>query len=151
MALRSRIFIGNNRIKEKQHEDYKIFSKWIEPQYQSHHLDGHVDYNLHRFDINLFPEHLKRICLEQNQKLVKFYTENLSDLQYGVWAFIDGHKNNQSLNHLKRKVPMWKAEIPDDTIVYGVNWDKKYLITNVEATACGFYIPQKELSKLVLL
>ena len=39
------------------------------------------------------------------------------------YVFIDGYKNNQSLNHLKRKVPCWKAEISDNTVVYDVNWE----------------------------
>jgi hypothetical protein len=117
----------------------------FKPQYQSYHLQNHVDYHLNHFNIADFPKHLQPFVLEQHNKLVSFYTEHLEDLQRGVWAFIDGYKNNMSLNHLKERVPCWEAEIPNSTIVIGVNWDHAMLITDSESTAFGFYIPEQQM------
>ena len=38
--------------------------------------------------------------------------------------FIDDHKNNQSLNHLKHRVPCYEAEISDNIMVYDCNLEK---------------------------
>ena len=46
------------------------------------------------------------------QQHILFYNQHKEDLQEGLWFFIDGHKDNQSLNHLKHKVPCYEAEIP---------------------------------------
>lgn len=117
------------------------------PQYQSHHLEM-VNYHFNQFDISLFPFHLQNIIKIQHEQAIKFYKENYDDFKYGIWAFIDGFKNNQALNHLKNKVPCWKAEISDDTTVYDVNWTKKIKVTDGECRLFGFYIPKKELIDL---
>jgi hypothetical protein len=119
----------------------------FEPQYQSEHLK-HVNYHLYNFDISEIPEHLKPAVQERHDLLINFYKENYNDLQYGIWVFIDGYKNNQSLNHLKRKTPYWKAEISDDTIVYDVNWDRKMKITDKRCKFFGCYIPKNQLNTL---
>jgi len=127
----------------------------FEPQYQSKHL-SQVDLELDElwFEndfMNFCPNHLKSICLENHKRKVPFYKQYYEDFKYGIWAFIDGCKNNQSLNHLKRKVPCWKAEINDNTIVYDVNWEKRMLITNPECKYFGFYIPVNQLNSLKMI
>lgn len=119
----------------------------FKPKYQSYHLKD-VHYHLHNFNIAEYPEWMRDIALDVHDKRVAFYTENYSDFQYGIWAFIDGYKNNQSLNHLKYRVPCWSAEISDDTIVYSVNWDKKLKITDDECKVFGFYVPANQLNTL---
>lgn len=52
------------------------------------------------------------------------------DLQEGLWFFVDSYKNNQSLNHLKHKVPCYEAEIPDNIMVYDCNLEKIVIITD---------------------
>lgn len=121
----------------------------FEPQYQSHHLKM-VDNELSNFNIEEYPSHLQKFIMAQHEKLVPFYKENYNDFKYGIWAFIDGFKDNQSLNHLKKKVPCWRAEISDETTVYGVNWDEKFKITNDLCKLFGFFIPQRELHTLKL-
>lgn len=119
----------------------------FKPQYQSYHLKD-VYYHLYNFNIADYPEWMHEIVLDMHYKRVMFYKENISDFQYGIWAFIDGYKNNQSLNHLKHRVPCWSADISDDTIVYSVNWDKKIKITDDECKVFGFYIPANQLKTL---
>ena len=92
----------------------------FKPQYQSEHLKN-INYHLNDFNINDFPEHLRHIIQKQHEVHISFYKEHYQDFQYGIWFFIDGHKNNQSLNHLKHKVPCWEAEIEDDVLLYDVN------------------------------
>ena len=127
----------------------------FKPQYQSKHLsDIDLELNESWFQnnfINNCPQHLKDICLEKHNRIVPFLKEHYGDFKCGIWAFIDGYKNNQSLNHLKTKVPCWKAEISDDTMVYDVNWEKQMLITDPECKLFGFYIPVNQLSTLELI
>ena len=119
----------------------------FKPKYQSYHLKG-VHYHLSKFNIEDYPKWMRHSVLDIHNKIVVFYKENYSDFQYGIWAFIDGYKNSQSLNHLKHRVPCWSADISDDTIVYGVNWDKKLKITDDECKVFGFYIPANQLKTL---
>lgn len=117
-------------------------------QFQKHHLRN-INYYLFNFTEENHPGYLLDMALEKRDRLRLFYIDNYEDLSFGVWAFINGYKNNQSLNHLKRKVPCWKAEISDDTVVYDVNWDKKMKITSHECKIFGFYIPSSQLNTLV--
>lgn len=119
----------------------------FKPQYQSHHLK-YVDYHLNEFNLNEIPTHLQFECLKFHNKIVPFFKENYNDFKYGLWAFIDGFKDNQSLNHIKKRVPCWEAEISNDTIVYHVNWDKKFKITDERCKLFGFYIPKNQLITL---
>lgn len=119
----------------------------FETQYQSHHLKD-VEMHLNNFDINIFPECHREAMIQLHKEKVKFYKDNYDDLQYGVWAFIDGHKCNQALNHLTKKVPHWKAEISDETIVIDNNWSKKLKITDYECKYFGFFIPKSQLCTL---
>lgn len=120
----------------------------FKPQYQSWHLRNHVNYHLNRFDISQFPDFLQPYILENHEKLVSFYREQQENLQHGVWAFIDGYKNNQSLNHLKECVPCWEAEISDDAIVVGANWDHLMPITDGECKGFGFFIPESQMGTI---
>ena len=57
-------------------------------------------------------------------------------------------KNNQSLNHLNRKVPCWEAEIESDVYVYDVNW--KYItdLSDPFVKLVGCYLPKSQMSKI---
>ena len=55
-----------------------------------------------------------------------------------------GHKNNQSLNHLKELVPAWTAELPEDTICYDVNWEEQIVLSDDIVKIFGCYIPARE-------
>ena len=76
----------------------------FEPQYQSHHLAENqvcVNEDAAKEFLASVSEGLRPIIastLAENSKFIKAHWE---DLQNGIWVFIDGHKNNQSLNHLK--------------------------------------------------
>lgn len=89
-----------------------------------------------------------RLFKKAHEKHVEFYSQHLNDLKCGIWCFIDGHKDNLSLNHLKRKVPCWEAELPDDTECYDCNWEKLVTITDPIVLCGGCYIPKRELYKL---
>jgi len=41
-----------------------------------------------------------------------------------------GYKSNQSLNHLKKKVPCWEDEVSDDIECYDCNWEKLITISD---------------------
>lgn len=72
-----------------------------------------------------------------------FYNQHKEDLQEGLWFFIDGYKNNQSLNHLKYKVPCYEAEVPDDIMVYDCNLEKVIPLTDPLVYWAGCYIPKR--------
>lgn len=117
------------------------------PQYQSHHLK-HINYDLYNFNIKDFPEHLQYVIQERHNRLLPFYQEHYEDFKEGIWFFLEGHKNNQALNHLKRKVPCWKAEIEDDAIIYDVNWESIVTLDNSIVEMFGCYIPKREMYKI---
>ena len=77
-----------------------------------------------------------------------FYKEHYQDFQYGIWFFIDGHKNNQALNHLKHKVPCWEAEIENDVLVYDVNLEYQTTLSDWFGINCGFYLPASQIHKI---
>jgi hypothetical protein len=116
-------------------------------QYQSHHLKRVKDEMFH-FDISIFPDHLKKVGQEIRNKHLPFYYQNFHLFKRGVWAFIDGHKNNQSLNHLRHIVPCWEADIDDNTVVIDVNWERLISIMDQECRIFGFYIPEQSMSSL---
>lgn len=119
----------------------------FKPQYQSEHLKN-INYHLNDFNINDFPEHLRYIIQKQHEKHLSFYKEYYQDFQYGIWFFINGHKNNQSLNHLKRKVPCWEAEIENDVLVYDINWEYQTTLSDPFGINCGFYLPASQIYKI---
>lgn len=119
-------------------------------QYQSYHLKE-VDYHLNKFNINKYPKWMRADINQIHKHKIEFFRNNLNDLKYGVWAFIDGYKNNQALNHLKRKTPHWRAEISDNTIVINSNWNKYMKITDDECKIFGFYIPKDQLKTLKII
>ena len=119
----------------------------FKPQYQSHHLE-HVNYDLYNFNIKDFPEHLQYVIQKRHDKLLPFYKEHYEDFKEGIWFFLEGHKNNQSLNHLKRKVPCWKAEIEDGAIVYDCNWENIVPLNNPIVEMFGCYLPKREMYKI---
>lgn len=107
-----------------------------------------IQYHLYDFDINEFPEFLRwEIQCIHEQKTI-FYKEHLEDFKYGIWCFIDGHKNNQALNHLKTKIPCWEAEVPDNIECYDCNWNKLTTISDSIVLWGGCYIPKREMWKI---
>lgn len=120
----------------------------FKPQRQTNHYDEELDYMLNHFDINSFPKHLQWIIEQNMQKKLAFYEKYGDDLKEGIWCFIFGYKNNQSLNHLKELVPAWTAELPEDTICYDVNWEEQIVLSDDIVKIFGCYIPARELSKL---
>lgn len=119
----------------------------FQPQKQTECLKD-IDYHLNKFNIEDFPEHLRYSIQNIHERNVKFYIKHLNDLQEGVWFFLDSYKNNQSLNHLKRKVPCWEAEIEEDVYVYDCNWDKIVSITDSIVKFGGCYIPKSQMYKI---
>lgn len=83
-----------------------------------------------------------------HEQKVIFYKEHLEDFKRGIWCFVDGYKCNQSLNHLKRKVPCWEAEVPDDIECYDCNWEKLITISDPVVLWGGCYIPEREIWKI---
>ena len=81
-------------------------------------------------------------------KLLPFYQEHYEDFKEGIWFFLEGHKDNFSLNHLKRKVPCWKAKIEDDAIVYEPNWEKIITLDDPLVKSGGCYLPKREMYKI---
>ena len=124
---------------------YSIYG--FKPQEQTNHMKD-VYYHLYDFDINQFPDHLKYVIERRHERCTEFYRNHLDYLKCGIWCFIDGYKDNLSLNHLKRKVPCWEAELPDDTECYDCNWEILTTISDPIVLAFGCYIPERELHKL---
>ena len=116
-------------------------------QEQTHHMN-HVNYELHEFDINDYPEQTRYQIQKIHERHVEFYKKHMDDLKCGIWCFIDGYKDNLSLNHLKQKVPCWEAELPDDIECYDCNWERLTTISDPIVLCGGCYIPKRELCKL---
>ena len=124
----------------------------FKPQKQTYHLQNvyfHLDENQFIDSCDSIPDHLKSYIVEKYIELAKFYKENYEDFLYGVWVFIAGHKNNQSLNHLKNLVPCYTAYLPEDTEVYSVNWDRKLKLSDDECTYFGCYVPKRSLGHII--
>lgn len=119
----------------------------FEPQEQTHHAK-HIQFHLYDFDIDKFPEFARWQILKIHEQKVAFYREHLEDFRCGIWCFVDGHKSNQSLNHLKKKVPCWEAEVPDDIECYDCNWEKLITISDSDVLCGGCYIPEREMWKI---
>ena len=90
-----------------------------------------------------YPKHLQYSIQKLKKEKILFYNQHRADLQEGLCFFIDGHKNNQSLNHLKHKVPCYEADIPDDIMVYDCNLEKIIPITDQLVQWAGCYIPKR--------
>ena len=114
-------------------------SQAFTPQKQTYHLKKFS------FWFTLNPkDYFEADAIQQlKQQHTNFYNQHKKDLQEGLWVFIDGHKNNQSLNHLKHKVPCYEAEIPDNIMVYDCNLEKIILITDQSVYWAGSYIPKR--------
>ena len=116
------------------------------PQEQTHHIKLFESWvNLNSED---YPKHLQYTMQQLKEKRILFYNQHKEDLQEGLWFFIDGHKNNQSLNHLKHRVPCYEAEIPDDIMVYDCNLEKIIPLTDSLVQWAGCYIPKRLCSQI---
>lgn len=111
------------------------------PQKQTYHIKLFESW----FNLNLkdYPAHLQYSIQQLKEQKILFYNQHKEDLQEGLWFFIDGHKDNQSLNHLKQKVPCYEAEIPDDIMVYDCNLEKIIPLTDPLVYWAGCYIPTR--------
>lgn len=134
--------MNNNRIKIIRYS-----TQGFKPQYQSNHLEN-VHYHMHRFNLNDFPKHMRYTIQKLHEEHLSFYKEHYEDLKEGIWFFLDGHKNNQSLNHLKHKVPCWEAEIESDVLVYDCNWEKLISLTDPFVEWAGCYLPKSQMHKI---
>ncbi len=119
----------------------------FKPQIQSHHME-HIHYLMNDFNINDFPEHLRYVIQKNHDKQIPFFKENYDDFKEGVWMFVDGHKDNLSLNHLKERVPCFEADVPEDLECYDCNWEFKTTISDERILYGGAYVPKRELYKL---
>ena len=116
------------------------------PQKQTHHIKSFESWiNLNPEDC---PKHLQYTMQQLKAQKITFYNQHKEDLQEGLWFFIDGHKNNQSLNHLKCKVPCYEAEIPDNIMVYDCNLEKIIPLTDPLVYWAGCYIPKRLCSQI---
>lgn len=118
----------------------------FKPQFQSHHLKN-FEYAFN-YVLNDFPKHMHYELERMFKEKREFYTEHKSDLEYGVWCFISGYKNNQSLNHLNTLVPCYSAYIPDNVEGYSVNLDKVLKISDPLCKVFGVYLPKRSLVEL---
>lgn len=111
------------------------------PQKQTYHI-GKFEFwlNMNPKD---YPKEIRYTMQQLKQQHISFYQQHKEDLQEGLWVFIDGHKNNQSLNHLKHKVPCYEAEIPDNIMVYDCNLEKIISLTDPLIYQAGCYIPKR--------
>lgn len=110
------------------------------PQKQTHHIRIFEAWQ------NLNPKDypgMEYIMQQLKQQHTFFYNQHKEDLQEGLWFFIDGYKDNQSLNHLKHKVPCYEAEVPDDIMVYDCNLEKVIPLTDPLVYLAGCYIPKR--------
>lgn len=119
----------------------------FKPQKQTYHLKD-VYYHINDFNIKEYPDFIRYDILRMHEKRLSFYKKHINDLQKGIWFSIDGYKNNQSLNHLKHKVPCWEAEIELDAYVYDVNWEKIIRVTDPLVKLYGCYLPESQISKI---
>lgn len=123
------------------------------PQKQTYHLEHDIYFHLYNWDDFINSEEMqlyKHLIpeLESNhRKLYEFYKENFDDFKYGVWVFWDGCKNQLELNHLKRKVPCWEAELPYDIEVYDCNLESKRILCD-PFVSMGCYVPERSLKEI---
>lgn len=120
----------------------------FEARDQDFHMNRHVYYHLFNFNLETYPENKRGEILENHRKLVRLYKENFMDFKRGIWIFIDGFKNDHSLNHLKEKVPCFEADIDNSVDAYSVNWEYKLKLSDDIVKLFGCYIPEREISKI---
>lgn len=117
------------------------------PQIQTHHME-YIDYCINDFNINDFPSQQRYILQKTFEKRISFYKEHYNDFKEGIWFFLDGHKNNQSLNHLKHKVPCYEAEIENDVEIYDCNLEYLTTLDDSFVKFAGCYLPKREIHKI---
>ena len=94
-------------------------------------------------DTKDYPKHSQYLMQKLKEEKILFYNQHKKDLQEGLWFFIDGNKDNQSLNHLKHRVPCYEAEIPDNIMVYDCNLEKIIPLKDPLVYWAGCYIPKR--------
>lgn len=113
----------------------------FKPQKQTHHAKL-FEYYLNT-PITSYPVHLQPYIKEIIDKKNDFYRAHYEDLQEGIWFFVKGYKNNQSLNHLKYRVPCWEGEISENIMVYDFNLEKVIPVTDGLVLIGGCYLPKR--------
>lgn len=116
-------------------------------QEQTYHIEK-LNGCFNNFNIADYPEHLKEIIKEINERHFAFYNKHQADLKRGIWCFIDGYKDNLSLNHIKKRVACWEAEVPDDIECYDCNWERLTTISDSIVLCGGCFIPEREIYKI---
>lgn len=119
----------------------------FKPQCQKYHLHN-INLSLSEYLPSGLNEYQKACILSVYKRKNPFYKEHYKDFKNGIWVFRDGYKDRQSLNHLKKLVPCWEAELPDDTEVYDCNLERFIRLDNEITKFGGCYIPERELYKL---
>lgn len=122
-------------------ERYSLYG--FKPQVQTHHLKMNVWFHLCEFDAVMENYALNEFLIQEHERLYNFYKENYQDFTEGVWVFKEGCKGNQALNHLKRRVPKWTADLPDNIEVYDCNWTKKTTLSEYQPLSFGCYVPKR--------
>ena len=107
-----------------------------------------INYILNDFNIYDFPQHLRHSIPKIYNKKIKFYKKHYNDFKEGIWFFLDGHKNNQSLNHLKHKVPCYEAEIEIDVEIYDCNLEYIITLDDPFLKFADCYLPKREIHKI---
>lgn len=121
----------------------------FKPQEQTHHAK-HIQYHLAgEFNLEDYPEFLRYEIRRIHEQKAVFYKQHLEDFNRGIWYFVDGYKSNQTLNHLKKKVPCWEAEVTDDIECYDCNCEKITTISDSAVLWGGCYIPEREMWKII--
>lgn len=133
---------------------YRYSDTGFEPQLQTHHYKTNIKPYL---DDETWQELLdccqgneyQLSLLKKGRDILKpFYEEHLLDFKYGIWVFTTENFHKMSLNHLKRRVAKWEAELPDNTLVYDVNWEKQTRLSDPINKPFGCYVPERSLEFL---
>ena len=140
--------IKQNMIKVERFSDYGFH-----PQRQTFHMrDIFLELNQEEWEKtmlrNAYDIAHYHDRVEKHNRLKDFYLENFKDFENGVWVFIDGYWNRQSINHLSKRVKHWTAYLPADIDVYDVNWESKIKLSDDLSKCFGVYVPARCLDKI---
>ena len=128
----------------------------FKPQKQTYHYKENVEFHLINWDYtrSQYLQYGNRFMYwfdNKHKELLPFYKKNKDDFKEGIWVFKKGYKRRMSLNHLSKPTPRHYAELPDDTIVYDVNWEYQMRLDDPRVEAFGCYIPKRNLSAIKII
>lgn len=131
---------------------YRFSDTAFEPQQQTYHFENHIEYILDDDKFaevyNIAADKIGHFLLERRQRLIPLYTNNIEDFRKGIWCFTSKDFARMSLNHLKKKVKVFEAELPDDAIVYDVNWEYQTTLSDPRNESFGCYVPARSLAHI---